>query len=107
MGAPVLDVQEVRRVLRRDVGGRMVAPGRIQMPGGYDDRQFMIMAVVVLVVGLLIALAMNPAMLNGLLEQPQGHYSSQQRRYSPTDERANNILLSSLCNNCLLGLWAA
>lgn len=76
--APVLDVQEVRRVLRRDVGGRMVAPGRIQMPGGYDDRQFMIMAAVVLVVGLLIALAMNPAMFNGLLEQEHP-----QRRYSP------------------------
>ena len=84
--APVLDVREVRRVLRRDVGGRMVAPGRIQMPGGYDDRQFMIIAAVVLVVGLLIALVMNPTMLNGLLEQPQGHYSSgqgHQGRYPP------------------------
>merc|ERR1712194_97033 len=70
--APVLDVQEVRRVLRRDVGGRMVAPGRIQMPGGYDDRQFMIMAAVVVVVGILVALAMNPAMFDGFLEQPQG-----------------------------------
>lgn len=80
--APVLNVQEVRRILRRDVGGRVVAPGRIQMPGGYDDRQFMIMAVVVLVVGFLIALAMNPDMLNGLLDQPQGYYSSQHRRYS-------------------------
>lgn len=71
--APVLDVREVRRVLRRDVGGRMVAPGRIQMPGGYDEKQFMIMAVVMLVVGFLIALAMNPAMLDGLQEQPQRH----------------------------------
>jgi len=79
--APVLDVQEVRRVLRRDVGGRMVAPGRIQMPGGYDEKQFMIMAAVVLVVGLLISLAMNPDMLSGLLEESQGHHSSQQRRY--------------------------
>lgn len=80
--APVLDVREVRRVLRRDVGGRMVAPGRMQMPGGYDDKQFMIMAVLVLVVGLLIAFAMNPAMLNVLQEDPQGHYSSQQRQGS-------------------------
>jgi len=79
--APVLDVREVRRVLRRDVGGRMVAPGRIQMPGGYDEKQFMIMAAVVLVVGFLIALAMNPDMLSGLLEEPQEHRSSQQRRY--------------------------